>query len=177
MVLGVILDHDIQSFGLAIPDFHVRAFHRPMNSYASYSHFHLPMLARKGHLYLGLTNSQVLAFRFPFIDVLNDGHTPYTYLPTNLLDTPLGNAAGTLYGIDGIDSKFTPSKDPYAYRPGANHKGPRVVSAKPTFRGIGEGFSAVFTDRGKLDVKEFDLWVSSLFKYLPSELETALTGT
>ncbi|KAI4216671.1 MAG: hypothetical protein LQ351_001160 [Letrouitia transgressa] len=109
------------------------------------------------HTVLRLGNSGLSPFRFPFIDVLNDGHTPYTYLPTNLLDTPLGNAAGTLYGIDGIDSKFTPSKDPYAYRPGANHKGPRVVSAKPTFRGIGEGFSAVFTDRGKLDVKEFDL--------------------
>ncbi|KAL9607944.1 MAG: hypothetical protein Q9167_007195 [Letrouitia subvulpina] len=104
----------------------------------------------------------VLAFRFPFIDVLNDGHTPYTYLPTNLLDTPLGAAAGTLYGIDAIFSNFTPSKNPYAYRPGANHKGPRIVSAKPTSQGTGKGFLAVFTDIGKLSKKRFDFWKNVL---------------
>lgn len=101
---------------------------------------------------------QILAFRFPFIDLLNDGHTPFTYLPSDFLsNTTLGIQAGGVYGIDVIVSTFTPVRDPYAFVPGAKNKGPRFVKAKPAARGTGKGFEAKFEDKGKLNRKGFDL--------------------
>ena len=104
----------------------------------------------------------LVAFRFPFIDLLGDGRSSFTYLPTDLLsNTTLGVSASKIYGIDAIVSNFTPFRDPYAYVPGAKAKGPRFVNAIPVEKGTGEGFRAEFEDRGKLSSEDFDLYVYS----------------
>ena len=102
----------------------------------------------------------LVAFRFPFVDLLGDGHTPFTYLPTDILsNTTLGVSANKVYGIDAIVADFTPFRDPYAYVPGATAKGPRSVKAIPVDRGTGKGFRAEFEDKGKLSDRDFDLYV------------------
>ena len=104
-----------------------------------------------------LIPSQILAFRFPFIDLLSNHRSAFTYLPSDLIsNTPLGIAAAPLYGIDPTVSQFTPSKDAYAYVEGSGGT-QRFVKAKPTLKGKGEGFKARFEDEGALSEKEWDL--------------------
>ncbi|KAK4207400.1 hypothetical protein QBC37DRAFT_298801 [Rhypophila decipiens] len=57
------------------------------------------------------------AFSFPFIDLLGDGHTSFTWIPTQLISyNNLAAIAGAeLYGQTIYPAKFDPESDPYRY--------------------------------------------------------------
>ena len=99
-----------------------------------------------------------MAIRFPFVDLLSNGRTPFNYLSAVLVsDSPLAIDGILPYGYDQIVSTFTPPYDAYAYTSKAKHGGSRSVSAKPKTRGNGQGFNATFEDVEKLGQKDFNL--------------------
>lgn len=62
---------------------------------------------------------QSAQFRFPFIDVLGDGYSTFSYIPTIFISNNLIAIAGTkAYAEDAIVSTFDPPHDPYASVPG-----------------------------------------------------------
>ena len=54
-------------------------------------------------------------FRFPFIDLLGDGYSTFSYIPTIFVSNNLVAIAGTrAYAEQAIVSTFNPAHDPYA---------------------------------------------------------------
>lgn len=63
--------------------------------------------------------SQSAQFRFPFIDVLGDGYSTFSYNPTIFISNNLLAIAGAkAYLEESIVSTFDPPHDPYASVPG-----------------------------------------------------------
>ena len=60
-----------------------------------------------------------MQFRFPFIDLLVDGYSTFSYIPTIVLSNDaLAIAGSEAYCEDAIPATFAPPIDPYAYIPG-----------------------------------------------------------
>ena len=58
-------------------------------------------------------------FRFPFIDLLGDGYSTFSYIPDILVDqNPIAIAGARAYEENVIPATFDPPKDPYAQVPG-----------------------------------------------------------
>ena len=84
-------------------------------------------------------------FRFPFIDLLGDGYSTFSYIPTLFIsDNAIAVAGSEAYAETAIASTFDPPHDPYAFVPGdrsgsvyfdvfkLNSSGPAVLNT--TFR-------------------------------------------
>lgn len=58
-------------------------------------------------------------FRFPFIDLLGDNYSTFSYIPTLFIsDNAIAVAGSEAYAEDAIASTFNPPHDPYAFVPG-----------------------------------------------------------
>ena len=61
---------------------------------------------------------QSAQFRFPFIDLLSDGYSTFSYIPTLFIsNNPLAIAGTQAYAEYPIVSTFNPPHDPYASVP------------------------------------------------------------
>ena len=70
------------------------------------------------------SNVQSSQFRFPFIDVLGDGYSTFSYIPTIFVSDNVIAVAGTeAYATTAIVSRFNPLHDPYAVVPGHKRRG------------------------------------------------------
>ena len=68
------------------------------------------------------SNVQTSQFRFPFIDVLGDGYSTFSYIPTIFVSDNAIAVAGTeAYAETALVSTFDPPHDPYAFVPGRKH--------------------------------------------------------
>ncbi len=66
--------------------------------------------------------AQTSQFRFPFIDVLSDGYSTFSYIPALFVSNNAIAVAGSVaYAEDAIVSTFNPPHDPYAFAPGDRH--------------------------------------------------------
>lgn len=62
---------------------------------------------------MGLKHAQ---FRFPFVDLLGDGHSHFSYLPSSFMSIhPTAVIGYNLFGETIVLSTFQPFKDPYAF--------------------------------------------------------------
>ena len=69
-------------------------------------------------------------FRFPFIDLLGDGYSTFSYIPDVLVsENPIAIAGAKAYEENVIPATFDPPKDPYAQVPG-NRDGAFFFNAK-----------------------------------------------
>lgn len=66
------------------------------------------------------SSQQSAQFRFPFIDLLGDGYSTFSYVPTFFVSENIAALAGArTYGEDVVESISDPPHDPYAHVPGA----------------------------------------------------------
>lgn len=64
---------------------------------------------------MGLQTAQ---FRFPFVDLLGDGYSTFSYIPSLFIsNNPIAIVGAAAYGEETIVGTFNPPKDPYALVP------------------------------------------------------------
>jgi hypothetical protein len=69
---------------------------------------------------MGLQSAQ---FRFPFVDLLGDGYSTFSYIPSLFVSNdPIAIAGAGAYGEETIVGTFQPPKDPYALVPSGKAK-------------------------------------------------------
>ena len=62
-------------------------------------------------------------FRFPFIDVLGDGYSTFSYIPTIFIsNNAIAVAGADAYGGSALVSTFNPPHDPYDFVPGHKNR-------------------------------------------------------
>ena len=62
---------------------------------------------------------QSTQFRFPFIDLLGDGFSTFSYIPTMFIsDNQIAIAGTEAYAEEAVVATFDPPHDPYAFAPG-----------------------------------------------------------
>ena len=101
-MLSAQIDHDIQSSGFKIPDFTVSKFSLPPTLTLANQHSH------------SQHNSAS-----PFIDLLHDGYSTFSYNPIIFISNhPIAIAGSEAYDGGTIVATFDPPLDPYAAKPG-----------------------------------------------------------
>ena len=85
---------------------------------------------------------QVAQFRFPFVDLLGDGYSTFSYTPANLIsDDPIAIAGAAAYGEKSIPATFDPPHDAYDFVP----PGTAVKNGTYFFNAYNNGVSVLNT--------------------------------
>ena len=67
--------------------------------------------------------AQSAQFRFPFIDLLGDGYSTFSYIPALYISNdPIAIAGSRAYYEETLVATFNPPLDPYAAVPGSKNK-------------------------------------------------------
>lgn len=104
LVLSTQIDHAISTYNFTTPDFTVS------------KHSLLPKPKANNIV-------KSAQFRFPFIDLLGDGSSTFSYIPTIYISNdPIAIAGARAYYEDAIVATFNPPLDPYAAVPGSRDK-------------------------------------------------------
>lgn len=62
--------------------------------------------------------AQFAEFRFPFVDLLGDGYSHFSYVPSTLVsEHPFGANVLKALGQESVVATFQPPDDPYAFVP------------------------------------------------------------
>ena len=115
---------------------------------------------------LRIPDFSLAQFRFPFIDLLGDGYSTFSYVPSLLISAnPVAIAGSAAYGGETIPATFDPPKDPYEAVPG-DGKGKVFFKAARIGGEPGVDFEALFRARvgkeGEVGEYPLSLYVLSM---------------